>query len=640
MSVLKPTKPYTFTSGSLGKSAEVNSDFDTLYSKVSEIIDELTVLSLATVGISEDNVKYASDFASVNAAITAIGGTPTTFVVDTTTATTGAAVFPETTSVRVGRAGSITANHNVTFNGAFAAGPHTVFTGAGVITFGKGSTSFILPQWRGSKLDGSTTDTTNFQTTLDELPEGAVLWINNGCILKAGTCTLKQKKVTITGGGTIDATIEVTAPAARIAGNHLDMFTHIIGLTFHNLSSRASVPAIQLVNARRGYIGRNQFFGFEDAVKVAVNLDGTAWGGHVSRWTLAGNTYGVSADEDTNSPNVDYFFRILDSYSHGASFSVGDVNVLGNEGTADVSHVCGDSVDGITIADNVFFSLPNSTTKSEHIILTYCAWANIHDNKLWEPGLEGVKLVQTSRYNIHDNMIAWAGVRLEAAAIKVTGTPLSGAYYGQGTIHDNNIVEPTGHGIHLDAKEGRTTVYQNHIWYPGRADRYYGVPALSGTQKLIITDADTVDLTVKNNFGNNGTYSLAPGGASACNVNENNVIDQTNSDLPFTIPNTTIGKTLTGTETNTTVDREHYVNFAQSGATNFTKFNLSSTYFADYVYKTFTIQAYNGNTTLVHGANLLLKGSANVTLAATNYLTFQIHREGGDTYAIEIGRNF
>lgn len=72
---------------------------------------------------------------------------------------------------------------------------------------------------------------------------------------------------------------------------------------------------------------------------------------------------------------------------------------------------------------------------------------------------------------------------------------------------------------------------------------------------------------------------------------------------------------------------------ANTGATSITNFVSTLTT------QEFLAVAQNGNTTIVHGANIVLQGGVDVTLAANQVLTF--HRFTGSTAWIEIGgRNF
>lgn len=576
-------------------------------------------------------VHYVSDYVSLNAAITALNATGNKEILllnSPSTLTASVSVDPEV-HITASKNGLVTLNsgQTLTFStgATFEAGMYQVFTGPGAVV----GLSISRPQWFGST--NAVLNTTAVQNAINALAVKGILFFDD-IQFTFENVNIRTVGVKVVGNGVVDGSLTIQAGTTGIAGNHLDMFVDVLGVKFHNVSARSDAAAITLVNARRGNIWNNKFFGFKDAILVPVNTDPTAWGGHVARWIISHNTYGFSADESTDSPNVDYFCRFLDSYSHGASLSTADMTITNNEGTANISHIDIDSIDGLTEHDNTFtFPAGESSVKAQSVKITYGVWLHIHDEKLWESGLEGLLLTQCARYNAHDLMIAWPGVRLESTGIKVTGIPLAGAYYGQGVIHHNKIIEPTGHGIDIGAKEGRTAVDNNYIWKPGSTDRYYGVPALSGTQKLIITDADTIGLKVHDNDGTYKPYSLVSGGTYV-NVNENNTFDLVGDGGAIQYHNEphvyemTTGYTLD-------VTRLDQVNFNHAGATDFTQFTHT---IGTGKIKNLICRFYNGNTTLVHGANLILKGSINVTPTTYQVITFQIV----DDIAIELNRNF
>src|SRR5574340_620130 len=150
MSVLKPVKPYTFSSGAVGKAAEVNNDFDILYAKFGELIDEIANVAAAAPKVP-DNVKYVSDYMSLTAAVIAIGGVAVDLVIDTATTCTAITTIPATMKIFVQKSGSINVGvNNLVCNGQFEAGLFQVFTGGGIIS-GSGF-SYVRPEWFGTGL--------------------------------------------------------------------------------------------------------------------------------------------------------------------------------------------------------------------------------------------------------------------------------------------------------------------------------------------------------------------------------------------------------------------------------------------------------------------------------------------------------
>ena len=114
-------------------------------------------------------IIHASDYSSINAAVTAIGSTAATLVVSTACTLTASLTIPATMTLEIRRGGSIVkaSTFTLTINAAFYAGRYSVFTGfaKGNVTFGTKALqdNRVFPDWWGAAADGSTND----QTALD-----------------------------------------------------------------------------------------------------------------------------------------------------------------------------------------------------------------------------------------------------------------------------------------------------------------------------------------------------------------------------------------------------------------------------------------------------------------------------------------
>lgn len=102
---------------------------------------------LATIGIN------AKDYASINAAVTAIGATPATLLVTDAQTLAASLTVPATCTLKILQGGSIVkaGAFTLTINGNFEAGLYQVFSGfaTGNVTFGKGVTDVARPEWWG-----------------------------------------------------------------------------------------------------------------------------------------------------------------------------------------------------------------------------------------------------------------------------------------------------------------------------------------------------------------------------------------------------------------------------------------------------------------------------------------------------------
>ena len=130
----------------------------------------LMITVLMTVVSMFAGIANLSSYASFSAAVTAIGTTRTTLVLDVSaTVPAGGLTIPTTLQLKTAME-LITLNGDLAINGPFEAGLHQVFTGNGTVTFGVEAVKEIYPEWWGAVGDGSTdcTDAINkaIQATL------------------------------------------------------------------------------------------------------------------------------------------------------------------------------------------------------------------------------------------------------------------------------------------------------------------------------------------------------------------------------------------------------------------------------------------------------------------------------------------
>lgn len=100
----------------------------------------------------------ASDYASLAAAVAAIGSTPATLYVNDSQAVTVDLTIPATLALNVIKPGLITISSGkvLTINGPFDAGLYQVFSGPGSVVFLNNSINKAYPQWWGGQADAAT----------------------------------------------------------------------------------------------------------------------------------------------------------------------------------------------------------------------------------------------------------------------------------------------------------------------------------------------------------------------------------------------------------------------------------------------------------------------------------------------------
>lgn len=121
--------------------------------------DAAAVNARATLGETD---YWVSDYASLTAAVAAIGSTSATLVVNASTTITANTTVPATLDLEIKKTGLITqtAAYTLTINGPFRCGFHQAFSGfaAREVTFGAIEKAY--PQWWGGLPDNSTDCTT------------------------------------------------------------------------------------------------------------------------------------------------------------------------------------------------------------------------------------------------------------------------------------------------------------------------------------------------------------------------------------------------------------------------------------------------------------------------------------------------
>lgn len=96
-----------------------------------------------------ENIDYSGNYATLNIALTAIGSSVKTLVINKAVTINDNTVIPATLGLRIENGGSIgLAGKTLTINGPFSAGGYQVFSGTGTVTFG--NQAEVHPEWWGA----------------------------------------------------------------------------------------------------------------------------------------------------------------------------------------------------------------------------------------------------------------------------------------------------------------------------------------------------------------------------------------------------------------------------------------------------------------------------------------------------------
>lgn len=163
-------------------------------------------------------------YASINAAVTAIGSTQTTLLVPNAQTLTANLTIPSTLSLWILKGGSIVkaSTFTLTINGPFFAGRYTVFSGfsAGNVT----GLQTVFPEWFGALADGSTNDLSAMTVAANATSTGTI-------DLNAG------KTYKINGEWDIPANVSVEGNGATIDGSSATGLTNALIFATGSISS-------------------------------------------------------------------------------------------------------------------------------------------------------------------------------------------------------------------------------------------------------------------------------------------------------------------------------------------------------------------------------------------------------------------
>lgn len=218
--------------------------------------------------IGATNVKYMSNYADFSTALTLIGNTATTLVIDSGVSVTTNTATPSTLHIRVEKAGKITVANAVTLTigGLFEAGIYQVFNcvGTGSVVFGdKCPIIYVYPQWWGAVGDYDYLSDTGtdclaaFQGAIASVANtGATVKLPTG-IYRLSNTLMTNMGIAIEGSGS-KGTNEVFGSQIR--------FTHANdGIVFNGNSKLSRGVGTRLENLQ---IKRGPGYNGGDAVKI------------------------------------------------------------------------------------------------------------------------------------------------------------------------------------------------------------------------------------------------------------------------------------------------------------------------------------------------------------------------------------
>ena len=270
-------------------------------------------------------------YASINAAITAIGSTQTTLVVPNAQTLTANLIIPSTLKLQILKGGSIVkaSTYTLTINGPFEAGLYQIFSGFDTgVTFGAGSVAEVRPEWWTENATPGTTDMTTALTAALATGKNVQL---NGCIYgTTGGHRIATDGQHIYGAGREKTTIKkLSGTNYVIDTNHAQNWIGLSGITFDGNNLDGSQ-----------IIWRGHYSTIRDI--WIKGQGGTSYGIYISGVNISsfenidfadGNYGGIlidqSVDTYTPTPNYGCLYSTFNGISSG-TFSASALNINGS----------------------------------------------------------------------------------------------------------------------------------------------------------------------------------------------------------------------------------------------------------------------------------------------------------------------
>lgn len=180
------------------------------------------------IELTRDGFKDAISYASLAAAITAIGSSQVRFIISSAVTLTANLTIPSNIELEIVRGGSIAlGGYTLTINGAFEARPFQVFSG-GTVVFGNGAIDEAFSEWWGAKPDNST-DT--YSAIVAAYTAWPVVRLLSGIYRYSATFafTASQNGVSLLGSGLFSTTLQYTG-----VGDGLTMGGNVNGVTLRD----------------------------------------------------------------------------------------------------------------------------------------------------------------------------------------------------------------------------------------------------------------------------------------------------------------------------------------------------------------------------------------------------------------------
>lgn len=238
--------------------------------------DLTTYSTTSGTTLSVTTIEKVGSYATLAAAVTAIGASEKTLLIDQACAVTDDLTVPSNIHLWVVRGGSfnVSAGKTLTVNGYTSAGFWKIKTGTGRLSFGAGAVSEVLPAWWGAVGDGSTDCASAIEAALEAC--SMVYSSHGGKMVLASGSYNTESEITVPPG--LDHVI------IEGVGSYGSFASSVNGVNIVYSGAAAATGAVMRATA-----GATGGF-FAEMRNISIDAGGLAGYGFVSEGT-AGSTY-------------------------------------------------------------------------------------------------------------------------------------------------------------------------------------------------------------------------------------------------------------------------------------------------------------------------------------------------------------
>lgn len=377
---------------------------------------KIVITPTSGAAITYDNISYAltdgpwidaSTYATLQAAITAIGSTPATLLVNSAISCTADATVPSTLALKVEHPGVITiaSGKTLTINGPFDAPNGQCFNPIGDVVFGVSAVKHSNPRWFGALGDNATDDTCALQCAISShiwahCPPGRYK-ITSALTMPSGH-KLTGIRSNVTGEGTwINQTASdyhITITQTYNADPELQQYSQYNEVAYITFTGSSGL-GIRTAFTESLEVHHCNFSGTVNGLYMSTNANEADFKPHIYNNIFGGNVNGIWTG-DTKVADAwikDNVFTNCTAYAFRSGY-----------------------LDGGIVTGNAVFNSLSSATENNGFLINKPIWTTIADNQFFEVNGWGLYISGGRWTNVYANRFVKTGKSTDRAALVTT----------------------------------------------------------------------------------------------------------------------------------------------------------------------------------------------------------------------------